>query len=387
MCEFCGNDKDIIFPFQLKKCQRCEGEPSLLVAGLGHSTAHHPRPSIPLTWRDWKISKPRRLARVLWRDRKEGEGGEEDLEPSVGQRVMSDEELDETAEEKQTRGGIFPATSGKLVKAFSWNKSNEEDQEVTGGTESEREEEAECEKGDVQHKKVYSKQRAMRKKRRDGHAKRDTVNLLKVLHMDRLKKSVSKEDIKESGSESRESQDEIGQEKRHRWKVSSLASLNMGFSKKEGEDGGKAGVTDEEEQSLEKVTGTQEAGSDDISDKGQTAETEESGAENVEKYSLLKIFELHQLPTFFSRARNKEDRSGESDEKTELVTENEKPSVTSQNNWRGRKTRKARRVTRGRKLREGTEKEESKTEEEESADMNDDDIEKVGEREYGKCTE
>ncbi|KAK2907966.1 run domain Beclin-1-interacting and cysteine-rich domain-containing protein isoform X2 [Channa argus] len=25
VCEFCGNDKDIIFPFQLNKCQRCEG--------------------------------------------------------------------------------------------------------------------------------------------------------------------------------------------------------------------------------------------------------------------------------------------------------------------------------------------------------------------------
>uniref|UniRef100_A0A3Q3GJ59 Rubicon Homology domain-containing protein n=1 Tax=Labrus bergylta TaxID=56723 RepID=A0A3Q3GJ59_9LABR len=24
VCEFCGNDKDIIFPFQLNKCQRCE---------------------------------------------------------------------------------------------------------------------------------------------------------------------------------------------------------------------------------------------------------------------------------------------------------------------------------------------------------------------------
>ncbi|XP_035772509.1 run domain Beclin-1-interacting and cysteine-rich domain-containing protein-like, partial [Neolamprologus brichardi] len=34
VCEFCGNDKDIIFPFHLSKCQRCEGEPSLLVAGL-----------------------------------------------------------------------------------------------------------------------------------------------------------------------------------------------------------------------------------------------------------------------------------------------------------------------------------------------------------------
>ncbi|KAI4901555.1 hypothetical protein NFI96_000327 [Prochilodus magdalenae] len=24
VCEFCGNDKDIIFPYELNKCQRCE---------------------------------------------------------------------------------------------------------------------------------------------------------------------------------------------------------------------------------------------------------------------------------------------------------------------------------------------------------------------------
>uniref|UniRef100_A0A8C1YFN7 Rubicon Homology domain-containing protein n=1 Tax=Cyprinus carpio TaxID=7962 RepID=A0A8C1YFN7_CYPCA len=27
ICEFCGNDKDIIFPYELIKCLRCEGEP------------------------------------------------------------------------------------------------------------------------------------------------------------------------------------------------------------------------------------------------------------------------------------------------------------------------------------------------------------------------
>lgn len=397
VCEFCGNDKDIIFPFQLKKCQRCEGEPSLLVAVLGHSTAPHPRSSIPLTWRDWKISKPRRLARVLWRDRKDGEGGEEDLEVVVGQRGKSDEEWGDTAEEKRGRGGIFHATTpGKLVKAFSWNKGNEEEQEVTGGTDSEREEEEKCEKGgddegNVQHKKVYRKQRAMRKEKRDGHAKRDKVNLLKVLHIDRLKKSVSKEDIRESDSESMESQDETGQEKKQLWKVSSLTSLTKGFSKKGREDEGTTEATDEEERSFEKITGTQEEGkarrqadNDEISDKCQTAETEKSGSENVEKYTLLKIFKPHQLPTFFSRARRKEDRSGESDDKTEMVTEKEKPSVMNQNNWRGRKTRKARRVTRGRKIRGGTEKE-SKTEDEESAEIDDEDIEKGGGQEDGQC--
>ncbi|KAI5086010.1 run domain Beclin-1-interacting and cysteine-rich domain-containing protein isoform X1, partial [Silurus meridionalis] len=24
VCEFCGNDKDIIFPFELNKCRRCD---------------------------------------------------------------------------------------------------------------------------------------------------------------------------------------------------------------------------------------------------------------------------------------------------------------------------------------------------------------------------
>ncbi|KAJ8374255.1 hypothetical protein SKAU_G00048350 [Synaphobranchus kaupii] len=48
VCEFCGNDKDIIFPFELKKCQRCEGELPLLAGGTPPSHS----------WRDWKFPLP-----------------------------------------------------------------------------------------------------------------------------------------------------------------------------------------------------------------------------------------------------------------------------------------------------------------------------------------
>lgn len=392
VCEFCGNDKDIIFPFQLSKCQRCEGEPSLLVAGLGGSRAPSPRPSIPLTWRDWKISKPRRLAWVLSKDRREGEGGEEDLDLDVGQRVKSEEERGDAAEEKQGRGGISHAsTPGKLVKAFFWNKDNEEEQEMTEGTESEREEETKCDKGgeeggNGQRRKVYSKQRAMSKEKGDGHARREKVNLLKVLHIDRLKKSVSKGDRRDSDSESMESQDEIGQERKHLWKVSRLATFTKGFSKREMEDEAKTEVKEEEERLLEKVIGTQEEGkarreaedNNEISDKGQTAETEKPGAENVEKFTLVKLLKPLQLSAVFSRGKSKgEEDSGESDGKREMVTGKEEPAIINQNTWRSRKTRRARRVTRGQKIREGTEKE-STTEGGDSAEIDDEDTEKGG---------
>lgn len=386
MCEFCGNDKDIIFPFQLNKCQRCEGEPFLPVAGLGGSRAPFPRPSIQLTWRDWKISKPRRLARALSQDRREGEGGEEDLELDVGQGVKSREETGGTAEERQGRGGIFQGfTPGKLVKAFAWSKGNEEDEEMTGGMASKREEETKCddggeEGGNGQHGAACSKERAKSKERGDGHSKREKVNLLKVLHIDRLKKSISKGDRSDSETYSSiESLDEVGQERKGRWKVSGLASLTKGFSKREREDEGKTEVKVSEESEkryLEKVMGTHEEGkvkreaeeSDEISDKSQTeaAETEKSGAENVEKFTLLKLLKPHQLSAVFSRRRSRgeEDRSGESDGKKETDTDEEvqqEPAPETKTNWRGRKTRKARRLTRGRKVREGTEKE-SKTE-------------------------
>lgn len=365
VCEFCGNDKDIIFPFQLNKCQRCEGEPSLLVAGLGGIRAPSPRHSISLTWRDWKISKPRRLALVLSQDRKEGEGGEEDLEPDVGQRVKSDEEGD-TAEGRQEREGYHAPTPGKPVKEFPRNKGSEEEQEMTGGTESETEEE-----------KVHSKQRAGMKESGDVRAKRDKMNLLKALHIDRLKRGISKGDRRESDSESVESQEEAACERKHLWKVSQLLSFSKGFSKREMEDEGKTGVQEED---LKKVTQEEGKGaedSDEISDKGQTAEIQKPGAENADRFKLAKLLKPQRLSAAFSRGKSKgeEDRSVDSESQRDVVTEKEEPAVLNQNTWRGRKTRRARRITRGRKIREGSETE-SKTEGGDSAETDDADSEK-----------
>lgn len=369
VCEFCGNEKDIIFPFQLNKCQRCEGEPSLLVAGLGGSRAHSHRPSLPLIWRDWKISKPRRLARALSQDRREGEGGEEDLELNRG--VKSGEERADTAEETLGTGGVFKDfTPGKLVKG------NEDEQEITGGTESERERETKSDKGEEggngQHGEVYSTERAKSKEKGDRHSRREKINLLKVLHIERLKKNISKGDRRNSDSEtcsSLESLDEVGQEKKGRWKVSGLSSLTKGFSKRETEHEQKTEV--EEQIFLEKVTGTEEEGkakkgpgeNNEILDKGQTAE--KPSTKNVEEFTLMKLLKPRQLLAVFSResCKGEEDRNGESDIKREMDTEEE--VVVTRSTWRGRKTRRARR---GKKIWEETE---SQTEGGENAEIDD----------------
>ncbi|XP_042371793.1 run domain Beclin-1-interacting and cysteine-rich domain-containing protein isoform X2 [Plectropomus leopardus] len=350
VCEFCGNDKDIIFPFQLNKCQRCEGEPTLLAAGLGGSRAPSPRPSIPLTWRDWKISDPFRLAKALSKNRQEGEGGEEGLEDIMDQGVRSGalEERGDIAEERKGGGGIFHTfTCGKLVKAFSWSKSDDEEQEMTGETDSEREEEIKCDEGgeeDGNDQHVEEKG----KEREDGHARREKVNLLKVLHIDRLKKNISKGGRRSSGSEtcsSVESLNEVGQQSKGRLKLPGLTNLAKRVSKREIEDEGKTDVKEKESSIilLEKVKGEEERGKA-VWD-----------AEHVEKFTLTKLLKP-QLSAIFSKGTStgEEDRSGESDVKRELDTEEkgqQEPPVITRTNWRGRRTRKARR---GRKIREGT---------------------------------
>lgn len=372
MCEFCGNDKDIIFPFQLSKCQRCEGEPSLLVAGLGSYRAPSPsrRPSIPLTWRDWKISKPRRLAKALSKDRREGEGGEEDLELKLKQEENSakQKESRDTTEEEISQAFSL----GKLVKAFSRHKDSEEEEEITGGEECDRGRE---ERRNSQSGEVCSKERANSKEREDGHARREKLNLLKVLHIDRLKKSVSKRDSDSETCSSMESLDEAGTGKasKGRWKMSGFASLAKSFSKRDSEDEQKREVKEEEidaeseRRLLGKGGGTVEEGNaeievqedDEMPDEGKkgAAEKTESGAENVEKCEVKK---RHQGSAVRSRKRSRldEDSGGGSDGKRELDTEEEgqKPAVETQSNWRARRTRKARRDTRGRQKREGAER-------------------------------
>lgn len=321
MCEFCGNDKDIIFPFQLNKCQRCEGEPSLPVAGLGGSRAPSPRPFFPLTWRDWKISNPRRLAKALSKDRREGEGGEEDLEKTVNQEVICGEEMGDAAEEMQGRG-----------TELKREETNCDKEKEDGGRE------------------VHGNERGKEK-----------VNLLKVFHIDRLRKRVSKDRSDSETWSSVESLDEVGHERKGRWRISGLVSLAKGFSRSDIDDEGK----EEEEGFLDKVdkTGMKEESesrkedeqNDDISEKGQTAETEKPDAD--EKFTLTKLLKPHRMSGLFSKGKSRAewDRHGENDEKREVDTEEEEPAVITRTTWRGRKTRKAVRVTKGRKNREGTE--------------------------------
>lgn len=316
-----------------------------------------PHPSNPLSWRDWKIPKPRRLATVLSQDRIEGEGGEENVE--LGCEVESEGEGGEMAEVNQGGAGMIHTTTPKrIAKAFSLDKEHSEEQEASGETESEKEEDAKCdeegeEEGNVDHGKEKSKHSAM-----TWHARRGKSNLLKALHIDRLKKSVSKGDRRNSDGESTESQDEMVQEKKHLWKIPRLAGFTRGLSKEQ-RDGG----TEEEERVLEEVTRTQQEDrtrigmedNDEISDSSQPGETDRASAGKEEKFKLAKLLKPHQLPSVFTRGKSKgeEDRGGGSDEKREKVLEEEKP----QSNWRARKTRKARRLTRGKKIREGTERE------------------------------
>lgn len=345
VCEFCGNDKDIIFPFQLNKCQRCEGEQ---LAGLGGLRAPSPRPSNPLSWRDWKIPKPRRLATVLSQDRIEGEGGEENVELDC--KVEGEEESGEGREEA---GMIHTSNPKRIAKAFSMDKEHCEEQEVSGDTESEKEEDAKCdeeaeEEGNGDHGKEKSKHSAM-----TWHARRGKGILLKALHIGRLKKSVSKGDRRNSNSESTESQDETGQEKKHLWKISRLAGFTRDLSKEQRDEG-----TEEEERVFEEVTGTHQEDrtrietedNDEISDSSQPGVTDIASAGKEEKFRLAKLLK----PSVFARGKSKgeEDRGGVCDEKREKASEEEKP----QSNWRARKTRKARRLTRGKKIREDAER-------------------------------
>lgn len=369
MCEFCSNDKDIIFPFQLNKCQRCEGEPPLPAAGLGGIRAPALRPPAPLTWRDWKISKPRRLAKALYQDRREGEGGEGVTERGVQCGVR--EERGDASGERQGRGGLFQVLfgPGKQAKAFSASKSNEEEQQLLGGTDSAREELMGAGEGGEEggNGQEYCKERGKGEGRGDGHKQ---VDLLKVLHADRIE-DVVKDDTRGSDSEthsSTESLDEVEPERKGLRR--GLASLAMGFFKRAREGEQKTEVKEEgsEKSCLEKEAGcedkvsvsTEGDGGKAILDEGHkhTAEREMSGAENKEKLTAGKP---HRLLAVFPRGRSKgeEERSGESAGKSEVDSEEEElpeGAVVTRTYWRGRKTRKAMRATGGRKVGRGAEK-------------------------------
>lgn len=309
MCEFCNNEKDIIFPFQLHKCQRCEGEHALLGPGLVGSRGPLPRPSFPLTWRDWLISKPRRLSNVLSRDMREGEGGEQFQVFTYGDKGDAEEEVEEVGE-------------AELEQEV---KKHEKGGEDGGGW---------------QNRRVRSKLGPMLGERR---VQREP-NLLKTLHLGRLKKCLARD----GGGKSMESREE----KRHFWDVPKLKVFSKSSPRTDREDRGKRGANEDEEgmelrdeKEARPLTEVQEA-------LDETARTERSSTE--------KLCVQQKVPAVLSRGRREEqeeDRNPESNGETDAAAEEGGATIITRKTWRGRRTRRARRISRGRKMRGVTERE------------------------------
>lgn len=297
---------------------------------------------------------------------KEGVGGEEGLERVADQSGAQEEqqvgeESRETAEVRSGRRGIFQGLNpGKLVKAFARNKLNEE---MTRGAESEREEQMACdEDGSTGHSGAESGEGEQSKEKEARRTRKERVNLLKVLQIGRLKRGISKGDREMDSSV--ESLNEIAKEGKGCGELSESGKRVKGSSKIHSEDESKREVKEEDRNAEFKKSS---------SDKGQAAARErEDGAEAertaktesaAEKFPVTKLLKAHQLAAASSRARSKEKEentgSGESDVERERNTEEESQegsAAAPQSDWRGRKTRKARRVARGRKMRESREK-------------------------------
>lgn len=373
MCEFCGNDKDIIFPFQLNKCQRCEGEPSLL-AGLGGLRTLSPRPPTALSWRDWKFSNPRRLERELTQDRRAGEGGE-DLAVEEGscegvdelrsreQEEMGDtgvELIDRTEARQESRGMFHSFTPGRLMRRGA---EEEEEEELNKRVEESRKDEC---------VEVYSDERARCEKDGNGQKRRENVSLLKVLHIDRLTKSISTRDRRESSasdSETRGSSESleevgIGKDRKNLLKLSSFEKIAKGFLKRavEGERKSKMKEEECEEVLQEKGKETVREGKvkDETPDKGEGEDGTgkmESGVLKQEKFPFMKLLKPHQLSSIFSRERSRAE--GDVGEESGCVREvdageegQKEAAVTTAPNWRARRSRNARRLSRGRREKE-----------------------------------
>lgn len=312
MCEFCGNDKDIIFPFQLNKCQRCQGEHAAGLAGLRAPSP--PRASVPLPWRDWKIPKPRRLAALLSQDRAEGEGGEEVME-SAENTGVSNQKILPLDDEREASG-----------------EEEEDDWEVVGLS---VEEEEGCDKAEADEGQRKSRHGALTRRARQGK-----LNLLKSLHINRLKKGVSAGE----GGNSAEDQEE----KKHLWRITKLPGLGRGLSKEHKETGAK---TEGEGVALETEAGSQEEDripeteEEEDSDRSQPGETGSKGS-----LKIAKVFQPHLL-AIGRRGRSKVDSEVTAEEEVVAVEEERHTTIPAhQGSWRARKTRRARRLTRGRKV-------------------------------------
>lgn len=324
---------------------------------------------------------------------KEGVGGEEDLGMRVDEEVRSGEQKEQEevrqasrdkAQVRHEKGGLFQGfTAGKLVKAFSRNKLNEEEQEMTREGDSERKEQMEHDESRSigQHSGVESSEGEQSKEKEDRHTRKEKMNFLKVFQMDRLKKSILKADKRDSNREigsSVESLNEIGKEGKGGGKVSVLGCRVKGSSKTDVEDERKPEVKEEDrneefkKRSSEEARGTAE-------EKKDGAQAERTGkTESVADKLPVMGLESHQLTTVVSRGRSEEEGSsgsGESDGGRGRNPEEEgqeESGIVKRSNWRNHKTRKGRKITRGRKMREGMEKNKTRGENTKTSDIDDD---------------
>ncbi|XP_036377919.1 run domain Beclin-1-interacting and cysteine-rich domain-containing protein-like isoform X2 [Megalops cyprinoides] len=403
VCEFCGNDKDIIFPYELNKCQRCEGEHPLMARRFS-GTRTTPAPS----WRDWKFPRARRLARALSQDRREGEGGEAEEEEKQG-RVREGEESGEEKEENvqlwkvshtgqlakkfsHYRGGegegensgeeserqnFFKVlTDGRLTKLFSWNSGVEEGGgEIEGEQEEEGErsgeEEVELENDEGSDEKVQGEESGENERREvemsrgqgdegekseEQQSTKEKRKLFKALKVGKLTKAFSKDrerhskgkegnviEPEEEVTESVEGSDK--EEKEKLMKVPGVSRLAKAFS-------------NDQEGELEDEEGE---GKNDVEEEGKVSKHGVKG----EASGSLKFWKAPKhisLSKLFPKGRTENDEGGESVEKEidgkgkndeQEGSEEEKVELTgSRSGWRSRRTRKACRLTKGRRDRE-----------------------------------
>lgn len=176
------------------------------------------------------------------------------------------------------------------------------------------------------------------------HARRGKLNLLKSLHINRLKKSISTgEDGNGGGGQ---------EEKKHLWKIPKLPGLRRGLSKERREasaktqDEGGEFETEAAAQEEEQTTETEDEEEEEGSDRSQPGETGSKGS-----FQLTKLFQPHLL-AIGRRGRSKvEGEVADVEEEGEKVKEEGQPSVPApQGSWRARRTRRARRLTRGRRV-------------------------------------
>lgn len=347
MCEFCGNDKDIIFPFELNKCERCEGEPPLVVGGLSAARSS-PTPS----WKDWKFPVPRRLARVLSQDRREGEGGEEEQEEEKGQKEEEDrdeggkrktgsslslemkgeveeqreEEREECGEEveghetdepqKETIVKLFRSfTPAKLIHAFSTEKKDT-DKEMEG------EGEAGKEKEDGRIEGTGEKGEEKKKEKR---------NLLKKLASRGFSRSLSEQrDDKLLSKQGASAHDETTERK-----GDDKIKVGGGLSTQSSD----AKIDETLEGELETAVGNY------LDAQGKPELKDETKSHSVKLMKPGKFFGL------FTNIRRAEEKVVEHVGKEEEPEEG-KGVEEAEVRWRSRKTRKARRVSKGRKRKE-----------------------------------